>query len=732
MVKILSNEFISRYSNANVRWGFGALSEITYARTYARNLPNGSKEKWFQCLERVVNGTFRLKHEHMMQNNLKIDLKRDVETAEEMYDRMFNFKILPPGRGLWVMGTTLTTHADHSKRVYAALNNCSFVSTENIDKELSKPFCFTMDCLMLGIGVGADVTGAGKIVIKAPSLLSSNVFTIEDSRDGWVKSLDVLLKSYFLSNQKTVIFNYDQIRQKGMPIKNFGGISSGFEPLKEFHEAVRDVLDKNVGKPITITTIADIINLIGKCVISGNVRRSAELLLGDDSDEFLTLKDWNNRPERSSFAWCSNNSITVTDESIGKMDFEKISENILLNGEPGFFHLDNARRYGRMVDGVNDVDYRVKGANPCVEQTLESYELCCLVETFISHHDSLEDYKKSLSIAFEYAKIVTLGQTHWSETNKVMLRNRRIGCSISGIAEFLQSHGRNEFKNWIDSAYVHIKEFDTQISEELCVRESIKKTSIKPSGTVSLLAGCSSGIHYSQGKYYIRRMRLAKNNELVPLLQQAGIPVEDSVTDDTCVVAEFPVESSTGENRFVRDVSMFEQLSLAALIQRYYADNSVSCTITFNKDIETKESIAAAIEYFLPQLKCLSMLPLLDSDQTVYAQMPLETITEARYLEMIAKVRELDLSDFYNGDDLFDEELLIRKSINLQRQQTCKPGNRYIMFNASDADDEYDNDDADADDDDDDDREVFLQIPESERYCTGDHCQIQVQQSASA
>jgi ribonucleoside-triphosphate reductase (thioredoxin) len=709
MTNILSKEFVSNYAKTSTKWGFGPLSEITYARTYARDRPNGGKERFHECIERVVNGTFRLKHEHMLHNNLEINFQKDKLLAEEMYDRMFNFKILPPGRGLWVMGTNLTTHQDPSKRLYAALNNCSFVSTEKIAQEKSKPFCFTMDCLMLGIGVGSDVRGAGKLNIHSPNMVAKTVYTIEDSRQGWVNSLDVLLNSYFTPYQDLIEFNYDQIRQKGLPIKRFGGISSGAEPLKEFHEAVRQVLDKNSGKPITITTIADIINLTGRCVVSGNVRRSAELLLGDDSDEFLTLKDWETRPERNGYSWCSNNSIVVTDENIGGLDYKKIAEKILLNGEPGLFNQDNARRYGRLVDGVNNVDYRVLGANPCVEQTLESYELCCLVETFISHHDTLDDYKRSLEIAFEYAKIVTLGQTHWSETNSVMLRNRRIGCSISGISEFLGDRGLNEFKQWIEQGYKHVNEFDKKISEELCIRESIKKTSIKPSGTVSLLAGTSSGVHYSQAKYYIRRMRLAKNNELVPLLQKAGIVIEDSVTDSNSVVASFPIESKS--KRFVKDVSMFEQLSLAALIQRYYADNAVSCTVTFDKDIETKESIAAAIEYFLPQLKCLSMLPLLGDDQTVYAQMPLETITEVKYLEMKSKLtKPLDLDEFYGVRNLENA---------LHRQTTCKKGNEYLMFRAQ------------PDDEDDDDGEVFLQIPESERFCTGDSCQIPLQ-SASA
>jgi ribonucleoside-triphosphate reductase len=127
------------------------------------------------------------------------------------------------------------------------------------------------------------------------------------------------------------------------------------------------------------------------------------------------------------------------------MDYSKFVKRIIANGEPGFSWLQNAQQYGRMIGPPDYKDYRAKGGNPCLEQTLESMELCCLVETFPMNHDNIEDFLETLKYAFLYAKTVTLGTTHWPESNAVMLRNRRIGTSMSGIAQFISKRGRHGF-----------------------------------------------------------------------------------------------------------------------------------------------------------------------------------------------------------------------------------------------------------------------------------------------
>lgn len=160
-----------------------------------------------------------------------------------------------------------------------------------------------------------------------------------------------------------------------------------------------------------------------------------------------------------------------------------------VNGEPGLAWLENMRAYGRMCEDANYKDKKAQGGNPCLEQTLESYEICCLVETFPHRHESIEDFKRTLGLAVTYAKTVTLGSTHWPNTNRVMLRNRRIGVSLSGIAQFISARGMDEMKRWCEEGYQQVQRADESLSGLFGVPRSIKTTCIKPSGTVSLLAG---------------------------------------------------------------------------------------------------------------------------------------------------------------------------------------------------------------------------------------------------
>jgi len=320
------------------------------------------------------------------------------------------------------------------------------------------------------------------------------------------------------------------------------------------------------------------------------------------------------------------------------MDYGPACERVQKNGEPGFAWLDNMKNYSRMGDPPDYKDQRAQGGNPCLEQTLESYELCCLVETFPNNHDTLEDFKRTLKFAYLYAKTVTLGKTHWPEANRVMLRNRRIGCSMSGIAQFITKHGLEELKKWCNEGYLSIQEYDRAFSDWLAIPHSIKTTSIKPSGTVSLLAGATPGMHYPLSPYYIRRVRLPKYSDLIPPLQAAGYHIEPVVGDEEkSVVVQFLVEAGKGIRK-AKDLSMWEQLSLAAFLQRFWADNQVSCTVSFEPEIEGPQ-LKYALDIFQYQLKGVSFLPY---SKDVYPQMPYEDITEQEYNERIKKLKKVD------------------------------------------------------------------------------------------
>ncbi len=645
----LTDAFLDKYKNKKPAFGFNGLGELVYLRTYSRIKANGDNEKWWETVKRVVEGTFNMQKKWIEQHRLEWDSGKSQRSAQEMYDRMFSMKFLPPGRGLWAMGSAIT----EERGLNAALNNCAFVSTTTLKQDLSKPFCFLMDMSMLGVGVGFDLKGEGQIEIYKPVANENPPFVIPDTREGWVESLKLLLESYFLGT-KRVTFDYTQVRPAGVPIKGFGGVSSGPEPLCELHEVVSKVLDKNIGKPITLTTITDIMNLIGKCVVAGNVRRTAEIVFGDyKSTEYLDLKNYTVNPERSEFGWTSNNSIFC---DIG-MDYADAAHRTKINGEPGYAWLENMRSYSRMNNGKDNKDHRVTGGNPCLEQSLESYELCCLVETFPHNHENLEDYLITLKYAYLYAKTVTLGQTHFPDTNRVMLRNRRIGCSMSGIVQFIAARGVHELKKWCEEGYSKIEYYDEVYSDWFAIPKSIKKTSIKPSGTVSLLAGATPGVHFPENVFYIRRMRLSKHSDLLHPLKEAGYKIEPCYgSEDSTVVVEVPVK--VGDKiRSVKDVSIWEQAALAAFMQKYWADNQVSCTITFTK--KEADQIQNVLNFYQYQLKGISFLPLLESG-TAYKQMPYESISEEKYEKIVSDLKiikfktikneEADVEKFCNND----------------------------------------------------------------------------------
>lgn len=628
---VLSENFVAKYKRRKAPFGFNGLGELVYQRTYSRMKDDGKNEQWWETVRRVVEGTFNMQKRHIDSHSLGWNAWKAQHSAQEMYDRIFQMKFLPPGRGLWAMGTPIT----EEKGLFAALNNCAFVSTESINSEFSKPFCFLMDASMLGVGVGFDTEGEGTIVIRGPNdARKTEMIVIPDTREGWVDSLRLLLDSYSMGTGK-VEFDYSQIREEGVRIKGFGGESSGPQPLIELHGQIRSILDGEIGQPISITAIVDIMNLIGKCVVAGNVRRTAEIVFGSpDSEEYLDLKNYEVNPHRAEYGWTSNNSIFA---ELG-MDYEPSAERVRINGEPGYAWLQNMKKYGRMKDDANFKDHRAKGGNPCLEQTLESFELCCLVETFPNNHDSFEDYMNTLKCAYLYAKSVTLGKTHWAETNRVMLRNRRIGCSMSGIAQFIADKGLDSLKQWMDSGYDYIQDLDTKYSDWFAVPKSIKTTSIKPSGTVSLLAGATPGIHFPESRYYIRRMRLGIHSNLVPALEKAGYGIEPAFgSEDTTLVVSIPVDLGDGV-RTLDSVSMWEQLSLASLAQRYWADNQVSCTVTFDPENEGGQ-IANALDFFQYQLKGISFLPKLDFG--AYPQMPYESIDKETYEKMQSSLGKL-------------------------------------------------------------------------------------------
>ena len=647
----LASEFVAGYKDKKPPFGYAdvagnSVGEITFLRTYSRLKEDGTKETWAEVCERVINGMYSLQKDHAKQNRLPWSDAKAAASAKEAFDRLFQLKWTPPGRGLWVMGTAIVNEQKNS----AALQNCAFVSTNEMTKQNpAKPFGFLMEASMLGVGVGFDDKGADKgFEIYAP-VVDFQEYVIPDTREGWVESTVALINSYLKPEQKMLEFNYDEIRPYGTPIKTFGGTAAGHEPLFKLHHQIRNLFTGRKGQQVTRRDLADIGNMIGVCVVSGNVRRSAELLIGRiDDEEFLNLKNAERFPERNSYdaetpgwAWMSNNSVEVC---VGT-DFTPIVDGIVRNGEPGVIWMDTSRKYGRLVDPVNNKDRRVVGYNPCAEQSLESFEMCTLVETYLNRHESLEDFSRTLKFAYLYAKTVTLLPTHWEETNAIMQRNRRIGTSVSGVANFADNQGMQTLREWMDTGYDVVKTYDQSYSEWLGIRESVKMTTVKPSGTVSILAGESPGVHWTAGgKYFLRAIRFGNNDPMLPLFKMANYRVEPaSESPDTTSVVFFPIKS--GAKRSEKEVSIYEKVALAATAQRYWSDNSVSVTVTFDADAESKD-VGTVLHMYDGQLKTVSFLPM---GNTVYPQMPYTQITEAEYTEYGMKLFPIDFSGVYAG-----------------------------------------------------------------------------------
>jgi ribonucleoside-triphosphate reductase len=490
--------------------------------------------------------------------------------------------------------------------------------------------------------VGFDTQGANKLTILQPNYETSFNYTIPDSREGWTESLKLLLNAYFQGHGFPV-FDYSLLRPNGAPIKTFGGKSAGPEPLINLHLQLMGLLNESIGKLISITNIVDIMNLIGVCVVAGNIRKSAQIVFGNPSEEYLKLKDYKwdtitqsfkgSNAKRASYGWTSNNTIIA---ELG-MDYTKVANQTALNGEPGYYWLENAKEFSRINGHKDHKDFRATGGNPCLEQTLESYEMCCLVETFPNRHNDIDDFNRTLKYAYLFAKTVTLGQCHWAETNRVQLRNRRIGTSVSGVAQFLETHSLDTLKQWLRSGYDTIRKYDDIYSEWLAIPRSIKVTSVKPSGTVSLLAGATPGMHFPESNYYIRRVRFAKNSDLMIPLVASGYKIEEATDNpETTVVVEIPVFA--GNCKTIDQVTLWEQLLLASFLQEHWADNQVSCTVTF-KEWE-RGQIKTALDYFQYKLKGVSFLP--KTNSISYPQMPYEEITKEQYEDLVKNIKIFD------------------------------------------------------------------------------------------
>lgn len=647
----ICSETLSELFSKSPKFGFNGLGEVVFRRTYSRN-----NESWHDVVIRVIEGSLSIRKEHFFRNSLLWDDNSWQPFAREMALSLFDMEWLPPGRGLWMMGTDFAY-----TKGSMALNNCAATDTTE-DFVLSAEW--TMDALMNGVGVGFSTYWRGEAT--SPNKEDPETFVIPDSREGWVQSLILLMCSYINSPKygkcKFPNFDYSQIRPAGVPIHGFGGLSSGHEPLKKLHDRIEIYLDNfckgffvrengdNV--PYTHTrVVADVFNAIGACVVAGNVRRSAQICMGDVEDTtFINLKNYTENPERCEIGWMSNNSV-VLKPNCDYEDFAAIPEmakRIIDNGEPGMINLVNVQRYGRYGKEMKDNATLV---NPCGEIALENFELCNLSETFPPRCANKERFFQALRFATFYSSTVSLLPTHRPETNAVVARNRRIGVSISGIAQWASGEvpkdwgtmNYTKLTKFLRQGYGIVRQENTRLAHEAGIPESIRVTTIKPSGSISLLAGVTPGMHYPVSRYAIRRMRIGNNSPLVPSLIAANIPYEPDTYSDNTLVFEFVIDH--GNVRPCEEVSPWEQFGLVAMLQRCYSDNCVSATVYFDKEKDSTD-VEKLLAMHIPVLKSVSMLPIFNHN---YAQAPYEKIDEEKFNELKDSYSQPEFSTVQNN-----------------------------------------------------------------------------------
>lgn len=465
----LDKQFCEELHQRTPPFGFGPFSEAVYFRTYSRIKEDGTQEQWADTIIRVVEGVLSIRKDWYAKMHIAWDETKWGAYAKQLAEYIFTLKMLPPGRGLWAMGTEYVY-----ERGSMSLNNCGYVDVTN---NLADAAAWAMDALMLGVGVGISTQRARELWYVSPPL-NTVQYQISDTREGWVAATKSLITGSLSGINYS--FDYSQIRPAGQPLKGFGGISSGPKPLIKLHERIRQYFNEQRYQPNTTKLVADVMNAIGACVVSGNIRRSAELLTGSITDDtFINLKNHDRFPDRQNISWMSNNSV-VLDTSPSFEYLPSLAVNINNNGEPGIINLINVQKYGRVGKRRDDA---ATGFNPCAEIPLESKELCCLVEVFPTHCESIYEFWDVLEFATFYASTVSLLPTHDPETNAVMARNRRIGVSVSGIADWLDATNLSQVTMALRKGYEeHVAPTNTRLAREAGVPASIRLTTVKPSG----------------------------------------------------------------------------------------------------------------------------------------------------------------------------------------------------------------------------------------------------------
>ena len=597
------------------------LSDITVHMKYARYIPElNRRETW----------------EELVNRNVEMHLKKYPKLKDEIknaYEFVYDKKILPSMRSMQFGGKPIEISPN---RIY----NCAYMPIDSIDS-----FSECMFLLLGGTGVGYSVQKHH--VLKLPTINKpypkrTKRFLISDSIEGWADSVKVLIKSYLNGRSSKIEFDFSDIRPKGARLVTSGGKAPGPQPLKECLVKIEGLLSsKENGDALSTLEAHDIVCYIADAVLAGGIRRAALISLFSAYDEeMISCKSgswWETNPQRGR----ANNSAVLMRHKITKKFFMDLWKRIELSGsgEPGVYF-------------NNDKDW---GTNPCCEIALRPYQFCNLCEVNVSNVESQEDLNERVKRA-SFIGTLQAGYTDfhylrdvWQETTE---KDALIGISMTGIAS-----GKVLKLNMSESAEI-VKKENTRVAKLIGIKRSARTTAVKPAGTTSLTLGTSSGIHAWHSNYYIRRLRVGKNESIYSyLLINHPELVEDEYfrPHDTAVIS---IPQKAPEGAILRTESPFELLERVKRVATEWVrpghrkgsnTHNVSATISL-KENDWDE----AGEWMWKNKDYYNGLAVLPYDGGTYTQAPFESIPKRKYAEMLKHLVDIDLSKIIEKDDNTD------------------------------------------------------------------------------
>jgi len=602
--------------------------EYIAASRYARFVDEKHRrENWVETVDRYVDYIF----------SRTPAISEDKELKTEIRSAIYNLDLMPSMRAMMTAGKS-------ADRDNTCVYNCSYLPIDD-----PKSFDEAMFILLCGTGVGFSVES--KYISQLPEVPdrlfdSEHTITVHDSKEGWAKSLRLLLANLWAGEIPK--WNVGSIRPAGARLKTFGGRASGPEPLVDLFKFSVNLFKHAQGRKLNSLECHDLMCKIGEVVVVGGVRRSAMISLSDLDDERIRHAKagpwWDTAPHR---ALANNSAVYNETPTVGKFMEEWLSLYNSHSGERGIFNREAAKKTVEKY-GHRDPNFEF-GTNPCSEIILRPYQFCNLSEVVVRHDDTKETLLRKVRLAAILGTIQATF-TKFPYLRKVWQRNteeeRLLGVSLTGIYDnpLLTTQGE-KLNELLAELRLAAREANEQFAAKLGIPKSAAITCVKPSGTVSQLVDSASGIHPRHAKYYIRRVRGDKKDPLSQFLVSQGVPAEDCVYKPTqTTVFSFPIKAPDGITR--DEVTPIDHLGLWLTYQRHWCEHKPSVTIS----VEEKDwpTVGAWTWEHFDEISGVSYLPY---DGGTYRQAPYETCTKEEYEALKAKMPVINWELFTENTD---------------------------------------------------------------------------------